>query len=160
MARTTAKKTTRTAPSVTGELQQVLEDTYSCFLLTHFCHWNVEGPQFMSLHTLFEQQYTEMFAAIDEIAERMRALKAYPFKSGYSRVSKAMLTLPAVAGNASANARKMVEQVLKSNEVLVKSLQSAKSAAEETDDAETADMMTARIQLHQKAIWMLRASIA
>lgn len=156
-----AKTVRRNVPSVNEELQKVLEDTYSCFLLTHYCHWNVEGPQFMSLHTLFEQQYTEMFTAIDEIAERMRALQAYPFKGGYGEVSKAMRTLPPVgAGNAAQGAKKMVERLLKANEELVTAMQSAKEAADASGDNETADMMTARIQAHQKSIWMLRSSIA
>jgi starvation-inducible DNA-binding protein len=136
-----------------NKLQEALESTYSCFLITHYCHWNVEGENFASLHSLFNEQYNELFAAIDEIAERIRALGAYPFQSGYSDIVKILQTPPV------GKAGPMLKALVELNQKTVTSLQAVKNAAQEAGDDETVDIMIARITAHQKAMWMLKSSM-
>ena len=145
--------TTETTPSTTvvEALRQVVADTYSLLGLTHVCHWNVEGPQFFALHNAFEEQYTELFTAVDEIAERIRALGAYS-PGGLSALAE-MAQFPTVAEGASA--REMVDTLVQAQEILTRHLVEARDAAGASGDNETEDLMIARIQVHEKTAWML-----
>ena len=149
----------RSNTPLASALNDLVAQSYILFAQTHQHHWNVEGPNFGPLHALFEEHYTELFEAIDEIAERVRALDEYalPFKSP--------TTLPnmssAIEDHKDANdaAKHMVSDLIVQNEVVVKAAQTAKEEAVKVEDDETEDMMIARIQLHQKNIWMLKSCI-
>lgn len=136
---------------VVGALRQVVADSYALLGQLHLCHWNVRGPSFFSLHTAFEEQYTELFAAIDEIAERIRALGAFA-PGGLGNLAR-MSGMAEIAEEA--DARSMVAHLKGGHEKVVASLQKARDLAAEADDAETEDTMIARIQVHEKSIWML-----
>lgn len=169
MAKNVTKLKTKTAPAkapnlanVADALQAVLKDTYATYLLTHNYHWNVEGPKFVSLHTLFMQHYTELFAAIDEIAERIRALDAYALPSHYEDILRSVnnLTSPLVKiKNKDEAANKMIANLITLHEQVVASAQIAKKLAGENEDEESEDLAISRIQIHQKALWMLRSII-
>jgi starvation-inducible DNA-binding protein len=147
------------AAAIAQKLQVLLQDTYAVFLVTHNYHWNVEGPNFVGLHTLFEQQYTEQFAAVDEIAERIRALGSYSLEGDYGAVAKKIAAVKnPVAENArhkDGAARHMIENLIELHENVVASAQSAKQAAEKAGDDESVDLAVGRITVHQKALWML-----
>ena len=138
---------------VISALRQIVADTYALIGQTHLCHWNVRGPSFFSLHAAFEAQYTELFVAVDEIAERIRA-KGSLAPGGLANLAK-IAGIDELAEDA--DARDMVRHLLKANEKLVQDLKIARDAAGEADDAETEDLMVARIQVHQKTAWMLRS---
>ena len=162
--KTKAKAESKATPEaqVAEALQGLLKDTYALFLLTHNYHWNVEGPKFVSLHTLFEQQYTEMFAAIDEIAERIRALDSYALPNHYDEIlqSVAKLSSPVVkVKNKDEAADMMIANLLTLHQNVVKSAQAAKSIADDVDDEESEDIAIGRVQIHQKSIWMLKSII-
>lgn len=148
---------------VTKKLQGVLSNTYGLYLATNNYHWNVEGPQFASLHELFEKQYTEMAGAIDDIAERIRALGDYamPFQDAKIMESLKNVSNPITQGGSSSEkAMSMVQNLITLSEAVVESLQSAKEAAVEAGDDETEDMMIERIATHQKNMWMLKSIVA
>jgi starvation-inducible DNA-binding protein len=136
---------------VVAALRQVVADSYALLGQLHLCHWNVRGPSFFSLHTAFETQYTELFAAIDEVAERIRALGAFaPGGLGNLAQMSGMAEI-----EEDADARAMVVHLKAGHEKVVASLQRARDLAAASADAETEDTMVARIQIHEKAIWML-----
>lgn len=137
----------------TEALRLVVADTYALIGQTHLCHWNVKGPSFFSLHTAFEEQYNELFAAVDEIAERIRAKGALA-PGGLSNLAE-MAGIPELAEDASA--REMVSHLLEANEKLLKDLKAARDAAAEEGDSESEDLMIARNQVHEKTVWMLRS---
>jgi len=138
---------------VVAALRQVVADTYALIGQTHICHWNVRGPSFFSLHTAFEQQYNELFLAVDEIAERIRALGAFA-PGGLSNLAR-MAGIDEIAEDASAE--DMVRHLVKANEKLLADLQKARDLAGEAGDSESEDLMIARIQVHEKTIWMLKS---
>ena len=146
---TPAKPTTPLADS----LNLVLADSYALMSLTHLAHWNVEGPGFFALHTAFQTQYEELFTAIDEIAERIRAVGAYAI-GGLGMLADAAqmkeFTSPLPQ-------EKYVSALLAANEKLVKDAIKARDLAGGVNDPETQDLMTERITLHQKTIWMLKS---
>jgi len=147
---------------VAQALQGMLKDTYALYLATHNYHWNVEGSNFVALHTLFEQQYNELFAAIDTLAERIRALDVYALPNHYEEVLETFLSLPNPLSKSEDKAdvaENMVRNLLDLNGKVVDSAQTAKKAAEKAGDDETVDMMVERILVHQKASWMLRSII-
>lgn len=147
---------------VASALQGVLKDTYALYLATHNYHWNVEGHNFMGLHTLFETQYNELFASIDVIAERIRALDVYALPNHYEEVLKALQTLANPLDKAKdrgAVADRMVQNLLDLNARVIAAAQTAKKAAEKAGDDESQDLMVERVQVHQKASWMLRSII-
>lgn len=141
---------------VVEALRQVVADSYALLGQTHLCHWNVRGPSFFSLHTAFEEQYTELFQAIDEIAERIRALGAFA-PGGLQNLAR-MAGMEEIVEDA--GARDMVAHLLAANERLVRDLSRARELAAEAGDAETEDLMIARTQVHEKTIWMLRSFLA
>ena len=138
---------------VIGALRQVVADTYAVIGQTHICHWNVRGPSFFSLHTAFEEQYNELFLAVDEIAERVRAKGALA-PGGLSNLSQ-MAGIEEIAEDATA--QDMVRHLIKANEKLLADLKTARDHAGEAGDSESEDLMIGRIQVHEKTIWMLRS---
>ncbi len=144
---------TQTKTQVVDALRQVVADSYALMGHTHLCHWNVEGPNFFALHNAFEEQYTELFTAIDEIAERIRALGAYS-PGGLSSLAR-MADFQELEEDA--DSKKMVQCLVNLNEILIRHAGEARDAAAASDDKETEDMMIARIQVHEKTCWMLRS---
>ena len=137
----------------TESLRAIVADTYALMGQTHLCHWNVRGPSFFSLHTAFEQQYTDLFAAVDEIAERIRA-KGDLAPGGLSNLAE-MAGIEEIREDASA--QEMVQHLVKANEKLLTDLKTARDSAAAEDDSETEDLMIARIQVHEKTVWMLKS---
>jgi starvation-inducible DNA-binding protein len=136
---------------IAGGLAKLLADTYAVYLKTHGYHWNVRGPAFASLHTLFMTQYTEMWTAIDEIAERIRALGELA-PQGY----RSFANLSAIGdGDPEKDAQSMLKELIADHETLIAT---AKAAREGADDV-TAAVIDARVQAHEKHAWMLRASL-
>ncbi len=148
----------RNDPSKTmaDALGRVLANTYTLYLKTHNYHWNVTGPQFASLHTLFEQQYTELSAAVDMVAERIRAL-GHVAPGSYSAYGK--LSEIKEAPDSPPEAMAMVRELAADNEALIRLAEKANEIAEEGGDVASGDMMIERMQVHAKAAWMLRAHL-
>jgi len=138
---------------LSGNLNQVLADSYALMSLTHLAHWNVEGPGFFALHTAFQTQYEELFIAIDEIAERVRALGAYATGGLDNLARKAQMK----EFSSPLPQEDYVRLLLAANEKLVADAAQARDVAGEVNDPETQDLMIARITLHQKTIWMLKS---
>lgn len=134
-------------------LAKLLADSYSLYIKTHNYHWNVTGPHFNSLHTMFEGQYTELAAAVDEIAERIRAL-GHLAPGSYREFSE--LT-DIKDGDNTKSAEEMLQDLVEGQETVVRTCRDLFPAAEEASDEPTADLLTARMQLHEKNAWMLRA---
>jgi starvation-inducible DNA-binding protein len=143
-------------------LQDVLASTYGLFLSTHNYHWNVEGKHFMPLHKLFEGQYTELFEAVDEIAERIRALGDYalPFE-GAEILDISKMTSNALNKEPDAEDRaiRMIHNLIMMNKAVIDKCQSAKKASHKASDDETENLMVTRVTIHQKALWMLNSII-
>lgn len=140
--------------AVADALNGVLADTYVLYQKTHSYHWNVTGPHFVSLHAMFEEQYREMWAALDELAERVRALGAFAPASGKAFADLASIDSAEAAPPA---ADQMIKNLLSGNEALIRRARKALSVAAEVDDAASEDLITQRIQTHEKTAWMLRA---
>ena len=138
---------------VIESIRQVVADTYALIGQTHICHWNVRGPAFFSLHTAFEQQYNELFLAVDELAERIRAKGALA-PGGLANLAK-MAGIEEIPEDASA--QNMVQHLVKANEKLLGDLKTGRDRAGEAGDTETEDLMIARIQVHEKTVWMLKS---
>ena len=150
--KSTAKTaTTKASPEVVEALRQVVADCYALLGQTHVCHWNVRGPSFFSLHNAFEVQYTELFPAVDEIAERIRALGALA-PGGLANLAQ-MAGMEEIKEDA--NAHEMVEHLSAANKALVADLMKARDLAGKYGDDQTEDLMIGRIQVHEKNIWML-----
>ncbi len=139
--------------SVVDALRQVVADSYALIGQTHICHWNVRGPGFFSLHNAFELQYTELFTAVDEIAERIRAKGALA-PGGLTNLAN-MAGIAEIAEDASAE--QMVKHLVEANEKLLGDLKKARDIAGEANDSESEDLMIARIQVHEKTVWMLKS---
>ena len=138
---------------VVDALRQVVADTYALIGQTHICHWNVRGPSFFSLHTAFEEQYTELFTAVDEIAERIRAKGALA-PGGLANLSQ-MAGIEELAEDSSA--QEMVMHLVSANEKLLRDLKTARDHASEAGDTESEDLMIGRLQVHEKTVWMLKS---
>ena len=136
-------------------LSRVLADSYTLYLKTHNFHWNVTGPQFNTLHTMFEGQYTELALAVDEIAERIRAL-GEPAPGSYDQFSK-LTSISEETGTP--NAEDMIRQMVEGQETVARTARSVLPLADKADDEPTADLLTQRIQLHEKNAWMLRSML-
>lgn len=132
-------------------LSQLLADTYSIYIKTHNFHWNVSGPMFVTLHTLFEQQYTELALAIDIIAERIRALGA--FAPGSFKAFQELTSIPEMEDIP--DALTMIALLVEDNETIIKTARSIIPLADKAYDTPTADLATARILVHEKTAWML-----
>lgn len=129
----------------------MVADSYAVLGQTHICHRNVRGPSFFSLHNAFEEQYTELLTAVDEVAERIRALGALA-PGGLGNLAK-MAGMKEIAEDATA--KDMVKHLSAANKSLVSDLMKARDAAGKAGDDQTQDLMIARIQVHEKTIWML-----
>ena len=134
----------------------MLADSYALLAQTHVCHWNVRGPNFFGLHAAFEEQYTELFAAIDEIAERIRALGALA-PGGLGSLAKAA-GIEEIDEGAATEA--MVRHLRDVNRKLGQDLVAAREQAAEAGDKQTEDLMISRIQTHEKTIWMLSSYLS
>jgi starvation-inducible DNA-binding protein len=141
--------------TVAESLSGVLADSYTLYLKTQNYHWNVTGPNFPQLHELFGAQYGALVPAIDEIAERIRAL-GQPAPGSYSAYTK-LAEVKEATGSPSAN--EMIRTLVADNETLVRRARAAKDLAEGAGDAESGDIMIARMKEHAKAAWMLRAML-
>ena len=137
--------------TIAAGLSRLLADTYAVYLKTHGYHWNVRGPNFSSLHTLFMAQYTEMWTAIDLIAERIRAL-GETAPQGYGAFAE-LSTIQ--DGDPARNAEAMLQELLTDHATLIAT---AKAARDGADDV-TAAVIDARMDAHQKHAWMIRATL-
>ena len=140
--------------AIAQELSKVLADTYTLYLTTHNFHWNVTGPMFNSLHAMFMTQYTEMWTAVDDIAERVRSL-GYNAPGSYGQFAKLSSVDDAPAEPP--KALEMVAILVKGHEAVVRTARNSFAAAEKANDEATADLLTQRIQFHEKTAWMLRS---
>ena len=140
---------------IADHLSRLLADTYTLYLKTHNFHWNVTGMQFNTLHTMFEQQYTELQQAVDEIAERIRAL-GIPAPGSYAAFSELTSISEAVGGE---DAEEMLRQLVIGQETVVRTARSGFPSADEANDEPTADLLTQRMQIHEKNAWMLRSML-
>lgn len=134
-------------------LSRLLADTYGLYLKTHSFHWNVTGPMFQTLHTLFETQYTELWTAADLIAERIRALDAFA-PGTYTEFAK-LSSIPEAKGVP--QAKEMLAQLLEGHETVARTARSIYPIAEKGADEVTLDVLTGRLQIHEKTAWMLRS---
>jgi starvation-inducible DNA-binding protein len=140
---------------ITAGLSRLLADSYTLYLKTHNYHWNVEGPLFNTLHLMFEQQYTELAQAVDVIAERIRAL-GEPAPGSYAAFSK----LSSIEEEDEVpDAETMIANLVKGQEAVVRTARSIFPAAERANDEPTADLLTQRMQIHEKNAWMLRSML-
>jgi starvation-inducible DNA-binding protein len=138
---------------VAAGLSNLLADTYSLYLKTHSFHWNVEGPMFQTLHIMFMGQYTEMWNALDVIAERIRALGHYA-PGTYSEIAK----LTSIKESKSVpKANKMIEEAIQGHETVIKTIRNIFESAEKAKDQTTMDVLTQRLDIHEKTAWMLRS---
>jgi len=136
-------------------LSRLLADSYTLYLKTHNFHWNVKGPMFSALHALFMEQYTELALAVDEIAERIRAIGA-PAPGSYAAFGK----LTKIEESESVpKAMKMVEQLSDGQDTVAKAAALVLEAAQAQDDEVTADLAIQRMQVHEKNAWMLRSHL-
>ncbi len=141
--------------TVAAELGKVLADTYAVYLKTHGYHWNVRGPEFFSLHSLLEEQYREIWAAVDEIAERIRALGELA-PQGYATFAN----LTSIKdGDPEKDAPAMLTELMKDHETLIATARDALKAADDEGDDVTVDLLTARLAAHEKSTWMLRSTL-
>ena len=136
-------------------LAKVLADSYTLYLKTHKFHWNVEGPMFRTLHLMFEEQYTELATAVDEIAERIRAL-GFPAPGSYSEFA-ALTSIKECNGKT--DALTMIQELVDGQETVVRTCRALFPAVDEANDEPTADLLTTRMQTHEKTAWMLRARL-
>ncbi|MFN7173594.1 MAG: Dps family protein [Thermaurantiacus tibetensis] len=142
--------------AITEGLARVLADTYTLYLKTHNYHWNVTGPQFHALHAMFMDQYNEMWMAVDTIAERIRALGAFA-PGSYSAFSR-LATVSEPEGVPPAE--EMVAELAADHATVVRTAREVLAIAEAAGDQPTADLLTERMQIHEKTAWMLRAMLA
>jgi starvation-inducible DNA-binding protein len=143
------------AQKIADELMHFLADTYALYLKTQNFHWNVTGANFHSLHKMFEEQYNELAAAVDIIAERIRALKC-SVPATFSQFMK-LTSLKEVTGMPSA--KEMLKHLMKDHETLVQHAYIVMTKAQKAHDEATIDLLIERIREHEKTTWMLRSSI-
>ena len=136
-------------------LSRLLADSYSLYLKTHNYHWNVTGMQFNTLHTMFEEQYVELAAAVDEIAERIRAL-GIKSPGSYSEFGK-LTSIEEATGEE--DAAEMIRQLVIGQETIVRTARDSFPPADAANDEPTADLLTQRMQIHEKNAWMLRSML-
>jgi len=137
-------------------LSKLLADSYILYLKTHNFHWNVEGPMFNTLHLMFMDQYTELWNALDLIAERIRALGSYA-PGSYKKFAQ-LSSIPESDDHLAA--KEMIKQLLQGHEAVAKTVRSIFPVAESGSDEATLDLLTQRLQIHEKTAWMLRSLLA
>ena len=141
--------------AIAKQLSHVLADSYTLYLMTHYFHWNVTGPHFRELHLLFEEQYTELATAVDDIAERIRTL-GHPAPGTY----KAFAELSSINEPTELpEAFEMVKQLAEANEAVVRGCRVALKTAQEADDESSAALLSDRMRLHEKNSWLLRSHL-
>ena len=139
--------------AIADGLSHLLADTYTLYLKTHNYHWNVTGPMFNSLHLMFETQYNELALAVDEIAERIRTL-GYPAPGSYKQYAK----LSSIKESETVpEAKDMIADLVAGQEAVVKTARKLFPAVDKANDEPTADLLTQRMQVHEKAAWMMRS---
>ena len=136
-------------------VMRLLADTYTLYLKTHGYHWNVEGPHFQQLHALFMEQYTEMWTAADDLAERIRALGFYA-PGSYAQMAE--IAKLSEEDASPPDWKTMVTNLAKGHEQVAKTARDALRTAEDAGDDATADVVAPRVTLHEKTAWMLRAT--
>ncbi len=139
--------------AIADGLSGLLADTFTLYLKTHNFHWNVTGPQFRSLHLMFEEQYNELWLALDLIAERIRAL-GFPAPATYAEYGK-LSSIKETQGIPAAN--DMVRILVEGHEAVARRARKFFPMVDENNDEPTADLLTQRMQVHEKTAWMLRA---
>ena len=139
--------------AIAAGLSRLLADSYTLYLKTHNFHWNVTGPMFQTLHLMFETQYNELALAVDQIAERIRAL-GYPAPGSYTEYAK-LSSIKDAKGVPSAT--KMIAELVAGQEAVVRTARSIFPLVEKANDEPTADLLTQRMQTHEKTAWMLRS---
>ena len=137
-------------------LSRLLADTYTLYLKTHNFHWNVTGPMFQTLHLMFEQQYNELALAVDLIAERIRAL-GFPAPGTYAEFAK-LSSIKEPRGVPAA--QDMIRELVAGQEAVVKTARSVFPLVDKVNDEPSADLLTQRMQVHEKTAWMLRSLLA
>lgn len=135
-------------------LSRLLADTYTLYLTTHNFHWNVTGPMFNTLHTMFMDQYTELWNAVDPIAERIRSLGHFA-PGSYAQFGK-LTSLPDVPANPP-KATDMIRILVEGNEAVARTARELFPLADKASDEPTADLLTQRLTVHEQNAWMLRA---
>lgn len=138
-----------------GALRAVMGDTYALYVKTHGYHWNVTGPRFKALHDMFMEQYTELWTALDEIAERLRAIGELAPGSTEAILENATIK----PDNSHPDAEAMLENLAKGHDMLSSTLKKGLDAAGEVGDDVTVDLFTQRMTVSQKTAWMLRSSL-
>jgi len=137
-------------------LSRLLADTYTLYLKTHNFHWNVTGPMFQTLHLMFEGQYNELALAVDQIAERIRAL-GFPAPGTYKEFSQ-LSSINEEKGVPAAE--EMIKLLVEGQEAVVRTARSVFPVVDRVNDEPTADLLTQRMQVHEKTAWMLRSLLA
>ncbi|MFC5743788.1 Dps family protein [Dyella tabacisoli] len=138
---------------IAKHLSKLLADTYSLYLKTHSFHWNITGPQFNSLHTMFETQYNELWLAADEVAERIRTLDVFA-PGSYSQFGK-LTSIKEESGVP--DWKVMVNQLVEGHEIAAHTARQTIKAASTAGDEGSADLVTGRLKEHEKTAWMLRS---
>ena len=142
--------------SISDGLGKLLADTYSLYLKTHGYHWNVTGPMFNTLHLMFMDQYTELWNAIDQVAERIRSLGFYA-PAGYKQFAK----LTSIEEDTEVpDATDMLKKLVVGHEAVIKTARANFEAAEKANDQVTLDLLTQRLDIHEKTAWMLRSMLS
>lgn len=134
-------------------LSRMLADTYTLYLKTHNFHWNVTGPMFQTLHLMFMTQYTEAWNAVDLVAERIRAL-GYPAPGSYKEFAD-LTSIKDSSGKVAA--KDMIKQLVEGQEAVVRTARAVLPIAEKAGDQPTVDLLSARMEVHEKNAWMLRS---
>ncbi|HTS55079.1 MAG TPA: Dps family protein [Burkholderiales bacterium] len=140
--------------AIAGGLSKLLADTYTLYLTTHNFHWNVTGPMFNTLHAMFMEQYTELWNAVDPIAERIRSL-GHPAPGSYAQFGE--LASIKDAPSTAPKAMDMVRILVEGHEAVAKTARRIFPIADEAGDQPTADLLTQRLDVHEKTAWMLRS---
>ena len=144
-----------TREQVAADLSRLLADTYTLYLKSHNYHWNVTGPLFQTLHLMFEQHYNELALAVDEIAERIRAV-GYPAPATYRQFSE----LTSITEDTEIpSATDMIRNLVESHETVTEVARATVATADGANDVATADLGTRRVDIHEKTAWMLRSML-
>jgi starvation-inducible DNA-binding protein len=141
---------------IAGSLARLLADTYVLYLKTHYFHWNVTGPMFQPLHQMFDDQYTALAKAVDQVAERIRAL-GFPAPGTFKEFAQ-LASIKEEEGVPSA--KEMIRFLVEGHEAAVRTARQAFAVADRSKDEASADLLTERLQTHEKTAWMLRSMLA
>lgn len=139
--------------AVSTKLAHLLADSYTLYLMTHNFHWNVTGPMFNTLHQMFMDQYTEQWEALDQIAERIRSLGHFAPGTYAEYIKLASIKEP----SSLLTAEEMIQMLVKGNEAVAKTARATFAEADKANDQPTLDLLTQRMDIHEKNAWMLRS---